>query len=134
MFKWHESCILLPVPIGQIKSGSLTMTTDSIMQEIREALEGRPGQPIVLGVCNAIANKMGWETWCVRLATIVSALFFTVFTLIAYVIAGLVLKETEERTRGFFTGLTIIAREWAEKLSGSLNKAFCSDRYDSRGY
>jgi phage shock protein PspC (stress-responsive transcriptional regulator) len=51
------------------------MSTDRIMQEIREALEGRPGQPIVLGVCNTVAQKMGWETWCVRLATIVLALF-----------------------------------------------------------
>ncbi len=110
------------------------MTTDSIMQEIREALEGRPGQPIVLGVCNAIAQKMGWKTWCVRLATIISALFFAGYTLIAYVIAGLLLKETEARTRGFFTGLTIIAREWTEKLSGSLNRAFCSNRSDYRGY
>ncbi|MDZ4729095.1 MAG: PspC domain-containing protein [Xanthomonadales bacterium] len=109
------------------------MTTDSIMQEIREALTGRPGQPIVLGVCNAIAMKMGWETWCVRLATIISALFFSGFTLIAYVIAGLLLKETEARTRGFFTGLTIIAREWMEKISSSLSRAFCSNRSDYRG-
>lgn len=110
------------------------MSTDRIMQEIREALEGRPGQPIVLGVCKAIAQKMGWETWCVRLATIVSALFFAGITLVAYVIAGLVLKETEVRTRGFFAGLTIIAREWFEKITGSLSRAFCSNRSDSRGY
>ena len=110
------------------------MTADSIMQEIREALAGRPGQPIVLGVCNAIAQRMGWETWCVRLATIISLLFFTGFTVIVYVIAGLLLKETEARTRGFFTGLTIIAREWAEKISGSVNRAFCSNRSDYRGY
>ncbi len=110
------------------------MTTDTIIQEIREALEGRPGQPIVLGVCNAVATRMGWETWCVRLATIGIALFFTGFTLAAYVIAGLMLKETEARTRGFFTGLTIIAREWMDKISDGLGRIFGSERSDYRGY
>ncbi len=110
------------------------MSTDRIMQEIREALEGRPGQPIVLGVCNTIARKMGWQTWCVRLATLVLALFFTAITLVAYVIAGLLLKETETRTRGFFAGLAIITREWFEKITSSLSRAFCSDRSDYRGY
>jgi phage shock protein PspC (stress-responsive transcriptional regulator) len=110
------------------------MTTDSIIQEIREALEGRPGQPIALGVCNAIAQKMAWEAWIVRLVVIVNVLFFTVFTLLAYVIAGLVMKETGARTRGFFTGLTIITREWMEKISSSFSRAFCSDRSDYRSY
>ena len=110
------------------------MSTDSIIEEIREALQGRPGQPIVLGVCNAIASRTGWEAWCVRVAVIVCLLFFTGFTLVAYVIAGLLLKETEARTRGFFAGLAVIAREWMEKISGSFNRAFCSDRSDYRGY
>jgi phage shock protein PspC (stress-responsive transcriptional regulator) len=110
------------------------MTTDSIMQEIREALAGRPGQPIVLGVCNTIATRMGWETWCVRLATIVSMLFLTLPTLAVYIIAGLVMKETEARTRGFFAGLTIIAREWMEKIGDSFGRVFCSSRSDYRGY
>jgi phage shock protein PspC (stress-responsive transcriptional regulator) len=109
------------------------MTTDSIIEEIREALQGRPGQPIVLGVCNAIAGRMGWETWCVRVAVIVCLLFFTGFTLVAYVIAGLLLKETEARTRGFFAGLAIIAKEWLEKISSSFNRAFGSNRSDYRG-
>jgi phage shock protein PspC (stress-responsive transcriptional regulator) len=120
--------------LAKPNQGVLTMTTESILQEIREALEGRPGQPIVLGVCNTIARKMGWEPWCVRLATIVSALFFAGITLVAYVIAGLVLKETEARTRGFFSGLSIITREWFEKISNSLSRASCSNRSDYRGY
>lgn len=110
------------------------MSTDSIIEEIREALQGRPGQPIVLGVCNTIASRMGWEAWWVRLAVIVSVLFFAGFTLVAYVIAGLLLKETEARTRGFFAGLAVIAREWAEKISRACSRACCSDRSDYRGY
>jgi phage shock protein PspC (stress-responsive transcriptional regulator) len=110
------------------------MSTNSIINEIREALEGRPGQPIVLGVCNAIAARMGWQTWCVRLVVIVSALFFAGTTLVAYVIAGLLLKETEARTKGFFAGLAVIAREWTDKLTQTFNRAFCTDRSDYRGY
>jgi phage shock protein PspC (stress-responsive transcriptional regulator) len=110
------------------------MTTDNIIQEIREALQGRPGQAIVLGVCNTIATRMGWETWCVRLAVIVSLLFFSGFTLVVYVVAGLVMKETEARTRGFFTGLSIIAREWVSKVSDGVSRIFGSARSDYRGY
>jgi len=110
------------------------MTTDTIIQEIRQALEGRPGQPIVLGVANAVAVRMGWETWCVRVAIIVLALFFTGFTLVAYVIAGFMLKETEARTRGFFAGLAVIAREWTGKISDWFNRNFGSARSDNRGY
>jgi phage shock protein PspC (stress-responsive transcriptional regulator) len=110
------------------------MTTDCIIQEIREALQGRPGQPIVLGVCSTIAKRMGWETWCVRLVAIVACLFATFFTLAAYIIAGFALKETEARTRGFFTGLGIIAREWIERISESLGRIFGANRSEYRGY
>ncbi len=109
------------------------MTTDSIIQEIREALAGRPGQPIVLGVCNAIATRMTWESWCVRLATIILLLAFTLPTLVAYIILGLVMVETETRTRGFFAGLAVIAREWMDKISTGCGRVF-GGRTDSRGY
>jgi phage shock protein PspC (stress-responsive transcriptional regulator) len=110
------------------------MSSNSIIEEIREALQGRPGQPIVLGVCNTLASRMGWETWCVRLAVIVSVLFFTGFTLVAYVVAGLLLKETEARTRGFFAGLVVITREWTEKISSSFSRTFYSPDSGNRGY
>lgn len=108
------------------------MTTDSIIQEIREALAGRPGQPIVLGVCNTIATRMAWETWCVRLATIIFALVFTLPTLVVYIVLGLALKETETRTRGFFAGLAVIAREWMVKLSDGFGRVFGGKQSDYR--
>jgi len=110
------------------------MTTESIIQEIREALAGRPGQPIVLGVCNAIAMRMAWEAWCVRLATILLALVFTLPTLVVYIVLGLTMKETESRTRGFFAGLAVITREWMVKLSDGFGRVFGSNRSDYRGY
>jgi phage shock protein PspC (stress-responsive transcriptional regulator) len=110
------------------------MTTENIVQEIRQALEGRPGQPIVLGVCNAVAGRFGWEVWCVRLAVIIFAVVWTGFTLVAYVVAGFMLKETEARTRGFFSGLAIIAREWMDKLNEGICRIFGSSRSDYRGY
>jgi phage shock protein PspC (stress-responsive transcriptional regulator) len=113
------------------------MTADSIIDEIKQALNGRPGQPIVLGVCNTVARKLGKEVWCVRLATIVLTLFWTLPAIAAYVIAGLMLKETEHRTRGFFTGLGILVRETAEKVFSTLGGIFDSERSDnsrSRSY
>lgn len=106
------------------------MTTDSIIQEIREALAGRPGQPIVLGVCNSIATRMAWEIWCVRLATIILTLVFTLPTLVVYIILGLTLKETEARSRAFFAGLSVIAREWMNRISDGFSRVFGSNRSD----
>jgi len=102
------------------------MTAECIFQEIKQALNGRPGQPIVLGVCKTLAERIGKEVWCVRLAVIVLALFWALPILAAYVLLGFLLPETEHRTRGFFTGLGITLRETAEKLFASLGQIFGS--------
>ena len=52
------------------------MSSDSVINEIRESLNGRPGQPIVFGVCKALAERFGKEPWTFRLAAIVLALFW----------------------------------------------------------
>ena len=100
------------------------MTAESIFQEIKQALNGRPGQPIVLGVCKTLAARIGQEVWCVRLAVIVLGVFWTLPIVAAYVVLGFVLPETEDRARGFFTGLGITARETAEKVFASLGRIF----------
>lgn len=87
------------------------MPSDSVIDEIREALNGRPGQPIVFGVCKTLADRFGKEPFLFRLGAILLMLFWTVPALAAYVIAGLVMKETEPRTRQFFSGLGVILRE-----------------------
>ena len=91
------------------------MSSESVINEIRESLNGRPGQPIVFGVCKSLADRFGKEPWIFRLAAIVLLLFWTLPALAAYLIAGLVMRETEDRTRRFFSGLAIIVREWVEK-------------------
>jgi len=102
------------------------MSAECIVQEIKQALEGRPGQPIVLGVCRTIAARCNRPVWIVRLVTVVIGLFWTLPVLAAYVVLGFVLPETENRTRDFFTGLAILARETAEKVLASLGRAFGS--------
>ncbi len=39
------------------------MSADDVLNEIRESLNGRPGQPIVFGVCKALAERAGKEPW-----------------------------------------------------------------------
>jgi phage shock protein PspC (stress-responsive transcriptional regulator) len=90
------------------------MSSESVINEIRESLNGRPGQPIVFGVCKSLADRFGKEPWIFRLAAIVLAVFWTLPALAAYVVAGLVMTETEDRTRRFFSGLAIIIREQVE--------------------
>ena len=100
------------------------MSADNVINEIRDSLNGRPGQPIVFGVCRTLADKFDQEPWVFRAAAIVLGLFFTVFTLVAYVVLGFALNETEHRTRRFFSGLTVLIREWTEKLADALRSVF----------
>jgi len=104
------------------------MTTNDVLTEIRESLNGRPGQPILLGVCRSLAERFGQEPWTCRAAAIILAVFFTLPTVAAYIILGFALKETEDRTRRFFSGLAVLVREWAEKLADSLRNLFGPER------
>jgi phage shock protein PspC (stress-responsive transcriptional regulator) len=88
------------------------MNTENLFEDIKENLNGREGQPIVLGVCQALAARFGQEVWVFRAAAIVLGVFFTFATLLAYFLCGLFMKETEDRTRGLFKGLCI----WAEEI------------------
>jgi phage shock protein PspC (stress-responsive transcriptional regulator) len=96
------------------------MTAESVFEQIRESLNGRPGQPIVLGVCKSLAERFEKEPWVFRLVAIALVLFWTLPALAAYVILGFVLSETEVRTRQFFSGLAVIIRESVEKFASWL--------------
>ncbi len=100
------------------------MSAENVINEIRDSLNGRPGQPIVFGVCRVLAEKFNQEPWVFRAGAIVMALFFTLFTVAAYIVLGFALKETEGRTRRFFSGLAVLIREWTEKLADSLRGIF----------
>ena len=111
------------------------MSAESVLDQIKESLEGRPGQPMVLGVCRALADRFDQEVWLVRAITIVLAVFWTFPRLVAYIIRGFALKETEDRSRRFFCGLGIVIREFAEKVFGGLRDLFNGDDHRrSRGY
>lgn len=102
------------------------MSGDCVFDQIRESLNGKPGQPIVFGVCKSLAERFEKEPWIFRLIAIVMTLFWTVPALAAYVILGFVLSETEVRTRQFFSGMGVIIRENFEKLAGSAKDIFDS--------
>lgn len=109
------------------------MSGDNTCENIKEALNGRPGQPIVFGVCNAISKRCGCETWIARGVTIILAVFWTLPTVAAYILAGLFMKETEVRTRGFFSGLAVVIRETAEKAIRAVRGGYHSNGYNG-GY
>lgn len=89
-----------------------------MFESIKQNLNGRPGQPIVLGVGQALAKRLNQEAWVTRGAFIVLGVFFTFATLAAYILLGLFMPETEARTKGVFRGLVIQAREWIDQLAG----------------
>lgn len=100
------------------------MSTENLFESIKENLNGRPGQPIVLGVCNTLAQRFEQEVWVFRAAAIILGVFFTLATLAAYILLGLFMKETEQRTRGLFRGLGIWAREACDKFSAAFRDLF----------
>ena len=104
------------------------MSADDVINEIRNSLNGRPGQPIVFGVCKALADKSGKEPWIFRLAAIVLTLFWTLPAVAAYIILGFALNETENRTRKFFSGLAIVIRDLVQKFAESLRDMFGPER------
>jgi phage shock protein PspC (stress-responsive transcriptional regulator) len=104
------------------------MSADNVINEIRESLNGRPGQPIVFGVCKALADKFGKEPWLFRLAAIILTLFWTLPAVAAYIIVGFALSETEDRTRKFFSGLAVIVRDLVQKLAESLRDMIGPER------
>jgi phage shock protein PspC (stress-responsive transcriptional regulator) len=104
------------------------MSADNVINEIRDSLNGRPGQPIVFGVCKALADKFGKEPWLFRLAAIILTLFWTLPAVAAYIIVGFALSETEDRTRKFFSGLAVIVRDLVQKLAESLRDMFGPER------
>ena len=109
------------------------MCPDNVCNEIRDSLNGRPGQPIVFGVCRSLADRFGQEPWIFRLVAIVMTLFWTLPAIAAYIILGFALSETEQRTRRFFSGLAVIIREGVEKFAGFLRDLF-GDSEANRGY
>jgi phage shock protein PspC (stress-responsive transcriptional regulator) len=102
------------------------MSEDETLNNIKRALNGRPGQPIVFGVCKALAARCGCDTWITRGSAIILGVIWTLPTLAAYILLGLFMKETELRTRGFFSGLRVVIREWTEKFIHSSRQTFHS--------
>lgn len=104
------------------------MSADNVINEIRDSLNGRPGQPIVFGVCKALSDKSGKEPWLFRLAAIILTLFWTLPAVAAYIVLGFALNETEDRTRKFFSGLAVIVRDLVQKFAESLRGMFGPER------
>lgn len=93
------------------------MDQQNLFESIKHNLNGRPGQPIVLGVCKTLSERFGQEPWVYRAAAILLGVFFTFATLAGYVLLGLLLPETAERSKGVFRGLGLQIREWVDRLA-----------------
>lgn len=93
------------------------MQEDTFFESIKRNLNGEPGQPIVLGVCKTLAARFNQEIWLIRLVAIVLGVFYTFAALVAYILLGLFMTETSDRTKSLFEGLGIWFRELTEKVA-----------------
>jgi len=107
------------------------MQNETFFDSIKRNLNGAPGQPIVLGVCKTLAARLDQEVWLIRLAAIVLGVFYSFITLVVYVLLGLIMSETSNRTKSLFEGLGIWFRELTEKVGKMFDNA-CGDRNSSR--
>ena len=104
------------------------MQENTFFDSIKENLNGEPGQPIVLGVCKTLAARFNQEVWLIRLAAIVLGVFYSFITLVAYILLGLFMEETSDRSKSLFEGLGIWFRELTEKVANGCNDAFGNRR------
>ena len=108
------------------------MQDDTFFESIKRNLNGEPGQPIVLGVCKTLAARFNQEVWLIRLAAIVLGVFSTFATLVAYILLGLFMAETSDRTKSLFEGLGIWFRELTVKVANYWNDVFGGGRSSRR--
>jgi phage shock protein PspC (stress-responsive transcriptional regulator) len=109
-----------------IDRGETTMAQNDFLDSVRDNLNGRPGQPMLFGVCRTLAEKSNLEPWLVRVAAILLLLFFTGATAVAYILLGLFMDETADRTRGIFQGLFLTLQEGVEKVVQGISDVFGS--------
>lgn len=100
------------------------MAQNDFIDSVRDNLNGNPGQPMLFGVCQTLARKLGQEPWIIRVAAIVLGLFFTSTTVVVYILLGLFMDETADRTRGIFQGLFVTLREWVDKIVDGISDLF----------
>lgn len=110
------------------------MQEETFFDSIKRNLNGEPGQPIVLGVCKTLAARFNQEVWLVRLAAIVLGVFYSFFTLVAYILLGLFMEETSSRSKSLFEGLGIWFQEFTEKVASKFNHMCGNGRSSHRDY
>ena len=110
------------------------MQKDTFFESVKRNLNGEPGQPIVLGVCKTLAARFNQEVWLIRLAAIVLGVFYTFVTLAGYILLGLFMQETSDRTKSLFEGLGIWFREFTEKVGKHFGNIFGNDNSSRRDY
>ena len=108
------------------------MQDETFFDSMKRNLNGQPGQPIVLGVCKTLAKRFNQEVWLIRLAAIVLGVFYSFVTLAAYILLGLIMEETSQRSRSLFEGLGIWFRELTEKLGNRCGNLFERDQHTRR--
>lgn len=100
------------------------MAQNDFIDSVRENLNGNPGQPMLFGVCRTLATKFDMEPWILRVAAIALTLMFTFPAVVGYILFGLFMSETADRTRGIFQGLFLTLREWVDKFVDGLSDLF----------
>jgi phage shock protein PspC (stress-responsive transcriptional regulator) len=110
------------------------MQENTFFDSIKENLNGEPGKPIVLGVCKTIAARFNQEVWLIRLAAIVLGVFYSFAALVVYILLGLFMEETSDRSKSLFEGLGIWFREFTQKVSDGCCGMFGNDRSSRRDH
>jgi phage shock protein PspC (stress-responsive transcriptional regulator) len=115
---------MVSASLNYIAEQEKAMQEDTFFESIKRNLNGEPGQPIILGVCKTLAARFNQEVWLIRLAAIVLGVFYTFFALVAYVLLGLFMAETSDRSKSLFEGLGVFFREFTQKVADIFNDIF----------
>ncbi|MCK9537937.1 PspC domain-containing protein [Dokdonella sp.] len=69
------------------------MSFQRVRNDVRARLWRDPEQGLILGVCAGLADSLACPAWLTRLAALVLAWFYLAPTVVAYLVAALLLPE-----------------------------------------
>ena len=88
---------------------------DDHFRRVKSALGSAPEDGWIFGVCAALARRLSWELWAVRLVAAICLLCFTLITVVSYFATAMIMDETRPAAQRKL-------RRWADKADRLMEK------------
>lgn len=104
-------------------------TFDDHCHRIKRYLGTAPEDGWIFGVCAALARRMGWELWAVRLVAAIALLVFTLLTVLVYFGCAMLMDETRPAAQRKLSRWARNADRFVERAWDSLSRLLSDQRH-----